>query len=255
MAGAPEPPEPSPGVGQAPGSADAPVRIDRSESGAAAASDLHANAFTSGSTIVLPSGHGPVDRGRGQSLLAHELVHVAQQRRLGAALPHESSSAGRELEQEARSAEHLVTTAAASRQRSGGLPLARSTSSQAAAGAPLPAVGASADVRSAIDGALTLARPAHSQPVGGDPAAASGGAFLFAEAEGGVSPTAPQRADTAAPTSGPTPGAGPTLSSGRIDDPSELDELAHKLYERIRHRLGRELLLDRERSGLLTGSR
>ena len=60
----------------------------------------------------------------------------------------------------------------------------------------------------------------------------------------------PQRADASAPAPGPAPTTGT-----RGDDESQLDELARKLYERIRLQLGRELLLDRERSGSLTGSR
>jgi hypothetical protein len=247
----------APAAGAPPAPADGPVRIDRSESGAAAAADLHANAFTSGSTIVLPSGHGPLDRGRGQSLLAHELVHVAQQRRLGAALPHESSPAGRDLEQEAHSAEQLVTTAATARRQTGGMPLARAATSQAPTASSLPVSTASDDVRSAIDGALTLVRPAGPGAANGPGSRSAGAGVLLSELDGGMptaSGPAPQRADDSA-SAPATSVAAPGIGGTRTDDPGELDELAHKLYERIRHRLSRELLLDRERAGLLTGSR
>jgi hypothetical protein len=38
-------------------------------------------------------------------------------------------------------------------------------------------------------------------------------------------------------------------------EPEELDELAGRLYDRLRSRLRQELLLDRERAGLLTDFR
>jgi hypothetical protein len=57
-------------------------------------------------------------------------------------------------------------------------------------------------------------------------------------------------ADPAPTTSQATGASGGALSQ----DDQELDELARKLYDRLRLRLGRELLLDRERSGLLSGS-
>lgn len=223
------------------------MRIDRSSAGAEAAADLRANAFTSGDTIVLPAGHGPLDSGRGRSLLAHELVHVGQQRRLGAALPHESSPAGRQLEQEARTAEGLVESVAATKARTPGMPLSRSQN-QPSSGARLPAIGSSAEVRRAVDGALTLATPGAAPASGGAASPLAGAPTGTAIAE--ERSASPQRADASSPAPGPAPTAG-----ARGDDESELDELAHKLYERIRLRLGRELLLDRERSGLLSGSR
>jgi hypothetical protein len=237
--------EPEAGAAVPPSSSvDAPVHIDRSSAGAAAAADLRANAFTSGDTIVLPSGHGPLHSGRGRSLLAHELVHVGQQRRLGAALPHESSPAGRQLEHEARSAEALVE--AAPPPRSPGMPLARSQAQGGSGGQP-PAIGASAEVRRAVDGALTLAGPGSARGSGEAAALASAPTGAVSTDERSLSP---QRADASAPAPGPAPTTGP-----RGDDESQLDELARKLYERIRLQLGRELLLDRERSGSLSGSR
>lgn len=51
-------------------------------------------------------------------------------------------------------------------------------------------------------------------------------------------------------------GAGGTeaAKAGPSDD-EEFEELARKLYERLRLRLKRELLLDRERGGFLADSR
>jgi hypothetical protein len=77
------------------------------------AGSLDARAFTHGGEIYLPSSHGPLDSGKGRSLLAHELTHVAQQRRFGSSLPAEHTRHGQSLEADAVAAE-----------RSGTLPLA-----------------------------------------------------------------------------------------------------------------------------------
>jgi hypothetical protein len=239
---------------------DAPVRIDRSSSGASAASDLRANAFTSGDTIVLPASHGPLDSGRGRSLLAHELVHVGQQRRLGAALPHEASAAGQQLEQEARSAERLVETPAAARlpahamagSSASGLPLARAGARSASPTSPSSDGGSNGDVQRAVDGALTLAGRS-SRSAGGNQTAslAPDTALMATSLDDHLVGTQRASADPAPTTSQASSGTGSALGQ----DDQDLDELARKLYDRIRFRLGRELLLDRERSGLLTGSR
>jgi hypothetical protein len=235
---------------------DAPVRIDRSPAGASAASDLRANAFTSGDTIVLPASHGPLDSGRGRSLLAHELVHVGQQRRLGTALPHEGSAAGQQLEQEARSAERLVETTTTTRMPAttpaSGLPLARPGARSSSQASPAPGGGSNAEVQRAVDGALTLAGRG-SRSAGGDQTASltPGTALMATNSGDDLVGTQRASADPAPTTSQPSGGTGGTLGQ----DDQDLDELARKLYDRIRFRLSRELLLDRERSGLLTGSR
>jgi hypothetical protein len=51
-------------------------------------------------------------------------------------------------------------------------------------------------------------------------------------------------------SSSPAASAGP----GQVSD-TEMDELAGKLYDRIRSRLKTELLVDRERAGFLTDLR
>jgi hypothetical protein len=231
--------------------ADAPVRIDRSSSGAAAASDLRAHAFTSGDTIVLPASHGPLDSGRGRSLLAHELVHVGQQRRLGAALPHESSAAGRRLEQEARSAEGLVETAAASRPTSSpasGLPLARPGARTTGSEAPSSVGSSHGEVSRAVDGALTLAGRSASHGGSGESVSLTASTPVMA------SSVDDQAIGTQRASANPAPTLSQASGGVRGQDEQELDELARKLYDRLRLRLGRELLLDRERSGLLSGS-
>jgi hypothetical protein len=53
------------------------------------------------------------------------------------------------------------------------------------------------------------------------------------------------------PASGAMPAGGP--AGARTDE--ELDTLAHDLYDRLRSRLRMELLVDRERAGLVTDLR
>lgn len=77
------------------------VAVHRSPETAQVARALRAQAFTVGGEVHLPAEHGPLSDPRVRALLAHELVHVAQQRRLGAALPPEDSAYGRLLEEEA----------------------------------------------------------------------------------------------------------------------------------------------------------
>lgn len=66
-----------------------------------------------------------------------------------------------------------------------------------------------------------------------------------------------QRASDDTAGSAPTPAATSIPGGGPIAGASDkdLDELARRLYERIRRRLSRELLADRERAGLLTDLR
>jgi len=82
-----------------------PVRIRRGSEANEMAASLQARAFTQDGEIYLPDGHGPLSGEAAQSLVAHEMVHVAQQRRLGSALPSEDSSHGQQLEAQAVAAE------------------------------------------------------------------------------------------------------------------------------------------------------
>ncbi|MFV2062925.1 MAG: DUF4157 domain-containing protein, partial [Chloroflexota bacterium] len=225
-----------------------PVRIDRSDAGAAQAASLRANAFTSGDTIVLPASHGPLDGAKGRSLLAHELVHIDQQRRLGDDLPAESSSAGQDLEREARSAEALMERSTKrpvmSLASPGAKPLPDTMASSSLTSA---SSGSGSHIREAVDTALTLV----SQGTGDDGGSAEAATTAHPTLTQVDTPVvAPQRQDISATPAGAT---------GSDDDPSdkeaELEELARQLYERIRYRIGRELLLDGERAGVLTDLR
>ena len=83
--------------------ADVAVRRDTEVEREAA--QRKARAFTRGATVHLPESAGALDDRRTLGLLAHELVHAAQQRRLGSNLPLEHSPEGRALEAEALDAE------------------------------------------------------------------------------------------------------------------------------------------------------
>lgn len=91
--------------GPGPSVAAGAVRVHRGGEVASLAGALDARAFTSGGEVFLPARHGPISGQKAQSLLAHELTHVSQQRRLGSSLPHEDSAHGRLLEADAVSAE------------------------------------------------------------------------------------------------------------------------------------------------------
>ncbi|WP_327538334.1 eCIS core domain-containing protein [Jatrophihabitans sp.] len=83
----------------------ADVEIRRDSAVTAEASQRRARAFTRGATVHLPESAGPLTSASARGLLAHELVHAAQQRRLGGALPAEHTPEGRALEAEALDAE------------------------------------------------------------------------------------------------------------------------------------------------------
>ncbi|MFJ3977816.1 DUF4157 domain-containing protein [Streptomyces sp. NPDC090021] len=83
--------------------ADTPLH--RGTGAARATESLGARAFARDAQVFLPDGQGPVETPRIRGLIAHELVHVAQQKRYGSALPPEDSPGGKALEAEALSAE------------------------------------------------------------------------------------------------------------------------------------------------------
>jgi hypothetical protein len=66
--------------------------------------------------------------------------------------------------------------------------------------------------------------------------------------------TLPAPAPVEAPEPGAGPGPGPAAVAPAAPD-VDLDQLAHRLYDRIRWRLRNELRLDRERAGLGAGVR
>ena len=82
------------------------VVVRRDAAAAAEARDLGAAAFArEGQEVVVPIEVGPLDRPVGKGIVAHELTHIAQQRRHGPGLPAEDSPQGQALEAAARAAE------------------------------------------------------------------------------------------------------------------------------------------------------
>jgi len=82
------------------------VPVHRGPEVAAEARSLGARAFTRGGEVFLPDDAGPLSTPKARGLLAHELVHVVQQRNLGSSLPSLASPGGVALEAEAVEAEH-----------------------------------------------------------------------------------------------------------------------------------------------------
>lgn len=82
------------------------VLVHRTPAAATEARTLGARAFTRDAEVYLPEDAGPLDSPKASGLLAHELVHVVQQRTLGPSLPSVTTAAGAELEAEAVRAEH-----------------------------------------------------------------------------------------------------------------------------------------------------
>jgi hypothetical protein len=72
------------------------------------ARQIGARAFARDGEVFVPIEAGPLDEAPAKSLLAHELTHLAQQRRRSAPLPAESSPEGLALEAEAQRAERFV---------------------------------------------------------------------------------------------------------------------------------------------------
>ncbi|HEU5474591.1 MAG TPA: DUF4157 domain-containing protein [Actinophytocola sp.] len=82
------------------------VPVHRGPEVAVEARSLGARAFTRGGEVFLPEEAGSLDSPKARGLLAHELVHVVQQRTLGSSLPGPSTPVGAELEAAAVAAEH-----------------------------------------------------------------------------------------------------------------------------------------------------
>jgi hypothetical protein len=213
------------------------ARVHRGGDASEAATALQARAFTQGDDVYLPAAHGPLNSGPARALLAHELTHVAQQRRLGSALPPEPSAGGQNLEAEARgmestafnSPEMTLAPRVQSAPANGATPSQQATSIEATAS---QLIGSGMATR-AVDGSLIFRAPE------GAPAAAPW-----------ASSSSPSVQREAAPAVAP---AAPKASTATSD--AELEELARKLYEPIRSRLRAELLIDRERAGMIADLR
>jgi len=130
-------------TGAAPTPGGKGVRIHRGAAAGEIAGALQARSFTHGGEIYMPDNHGPLTSGTGKALLAHEMTHVVQQRRLGSSLPSEQTSHGRTLEAEAVRAERSPDMPLATHQPSSPATTATSTTTAQAMPDLPPASGAS----------------------------------------------------------------------------------------------------------------
>ncbi|HEV8572889.1 MAG TPA: DUF4157 domain-containing protein [Actinomycetota bacterium] len=192
------------------------VKVHREASTATAARQMSARAFTTGGEVHVPADHGSLEASEGRTLVAHDLVHAAQQRRLGPALPAERTSDGQGLETEARSMESAWRAAPE-------MPLvSRAPAEPGAPPAPIvdPATAAVAAgiAQRQADGSVTF----HAPP---------------------SEPVAPvQRVEEAAPVTAVAP---------EPQKEEDMEELANKLYEPMTRLLRQELRDLRERAGRL----
>jgi hypothetical protein len=199
-------------------------------------------------------------QGDTRALLAHELTHAAQQQLLGTALPAETSAAGQALEAQATATERWFL----------GEPVLVPPLTH------LPQAGARSQngVQRQPSGTVVSSQPSQA-PVMVETAAGPGAAPapLQPVPSASVQPAADAQASsdsTAVPSTsaGPAYDPGPELAQLReqvtelaqssaeaLSDPVALDDLAGKLYQRLRSRLRLELIVDRERAGLLTDFR
>ena len=235
---------------------DVPVHRGRAVS--RRAHSVGARAFTQDAQVFLPDEAGPLDALGTRALLAHELVHAVQQRVLGSRLPTEDSAHGQELEAAAVAAEQWVR---------GDGP------------APRVLVHRPTEPAEARTAPLQRAEPEHTAP---DPVAPpqawtpSTGFTTPAEPPHPVNrptvDTPPHSAPAHQP--GPAPAQSPVDNTPELDqrfatvnaalaelrqrapapdldDPRTLDALAARLYRFVRTRLRAELVVDRERAGVL----
>jgi hypothetical protein len=233
-----------------------------------------ARAFTRSGEIFLPDEAGPLGHGETRALLAHELTHAIQQRVLSSSVPDEGSPRGQELEAEASAAEHWYRSEGTAPLRLAHLPAAASSWSSppgptattgvqrqageyASAGAvaeggeePRPASGpgvpatvAAADDAGWLTGltGLTVA-PEEAASAGRQFAVLSDGRTTAAAGRKELDDLA-ERSERLIELSGQRP--------ADLDDPASLDELTSMVYPRLRSMLRSELLVDRERAGLL----
>lgn len=245
----------------------ADVAVHRGPGVGALATSLSARAFATGGEVFLPDNAGDLGEPTARGLLVHELVHAAQQRVLGADLPMESSAEGAELEAVAAGAERWflgvgmppaalvhrppppeqpVTTAPGIVQRVDEPMLPLVLGPFGGVRSPEPA---QPDVTSAGSG---VADPplTWSEPLPGNRAeefspAASQESDVHRLREEVVKLS---KAVAGIAGSSAKPVADPT-------DEDKLEELADRLYDRVRTNLRTELLVDRERAGLLTDLR
>lgn len=222
------------------------------------AAQLGARAFTQAGQVHLPHEAGSLDDRDTRALLAHELTHAVQQRVLGPATPTEESAEGRELEDVARTVEEWVRgTGSAPRTL-----LHRAAPARPRPQDPVPV----ADVLQRAEPEVVSSA---GEPRTGDiTAARSWSPETGYSPETATSPPAPAPMSSAsepAPVTWTSTDLSPVyqqiaelkteverLRGQRGNDHAVTGErFVNRLYQAIRSRLRAELIVDRERAGLL----
>jgi hypothetical protein len=275
------------------------MHVVRGDAASKLAESMHARALTRAGEVFVPQERGSLDTPTNRGLVAHELTHVLQQRRLGTEVPLEHTPAGRALEEQAEATERSVrgdagstpppsepSPSSPSRQQSdSGLDTVRAVQDE---------LTASGFATRAADGSLVFATPSTAglqtgaavqrAPDSPETGAAPGGTPAAGPSPSGVSrsPASGSAPPSSFPTtvvvtqSLPATGAAPSgspqsIAAGETSPviaqapepatpsadmaPPDADDMARKLYDRLAARLRTELILDRERAGLLTDLR
>lgn len=266
------------------------VVVHRGPAVTRAARSLAARAFTVGGQVFLPD-DASANAHDERALLAHELVHAVQQRALDSALPSENSVEGMRLEAEAVAAEQwirgerpvppalvhrpavrpivpdLASYARAMTEQLGGsmtgVPtLQRADTATLSASGATPAM---AGDREMPDHSVVPVAPVVSADGWSVPIDASHGHTVSwsndrrpGEPEGGQQPepnalhAAVARIDDLEHELADVRNRIDGRPSSSVDTHYELDQLAERLYRFVRARLRGELIVDRERAGVLT---
>ncbi|MBW3662396.1 MAG: DUF4157 domain-containing protein [Actinobacteria bacterium] len=240
------------------------VSVQRGVEVGRSASAMSAKAYTTGGQVHLPDRHGSMSSGEGESLVAHELTHVAQQRALGGALPGEDTPLGQELELQAQHVERSVVegkplplavpstghTLQRSAQPSGHASAGRGASTSppnpaafaVANGLGTPTADGGVVFHAAMDAgvlaSVTEPTDAHVQRATEDAAAATAVQRFI----GKVPPPVTALSSTAASASAMAVGAASGGAAGGAED-------VEKIVDRVITRLRTELSLNRERLG------
>jgi hypothetical protein len=236
------------------------VPIDRSIAGAAQAARIGARAYTHERGVVIPPQVGTLDAGEGRALLAHELTHVAQRTRLGAAMPPEHTPAGQTLEAQAQTAELALAPAPPPPSPPPPPAAAARAASAAPPGGPLALATPQAKTAELDETSLLAAmqklsdRMGTSTPPAGQPqtivmtppAPAAAAGVQRASVRDMVTQVEARGAER-----GPSDPREASVFAKKPSD-TDLSRLARWLYPLISYRLKGELREDRERAGLLT---
>ena len=151
------------------------VQVKRGSGATSESRRIGARGFTAGRAVHVPAAHGPLAAGPGRSLLVHELVHAAQQQRLGPDLPSEDTNVGQGLEDEARLLERTWRHPAGNGPRATAEPgPVQQLASAEPAPAPAPKPGACSDPGHHVQRAEGDAEPAPA-PSGASATAPAGG--------------------------------------------------------------------------------